>query len=288
MHLVTRLLTAFLCFGFLPCQSSAFGNNQIIFDGKESTASTSQHKALIEAEIIPDVLDDFNPSISVTLAYPSKHKAVELGNSIKPKHVTSQPIFQLSSTDTAPTPTHKDNATYVLVLTDPDATSPSEPIKAQMCHWIAANITLPPDSSKIVDVSEFSPMTSKYDAAQVNEIVPYFPPTPPPKTGYHRYVFVVLASSSGENHSHLKKPKDRPHWGYGKVGAGVREWADENDLTVVGKSMLAKYLHCWPPQGIVNWRQLNLELLNADVLKVPTSSILKTRNSDRLKQGEVY
>ena len=70
----------------------------------------------------------------------------------------------------------------------------------------------------------------------IQELVPYFPPTPPPKTGYHRYVFVLLApKANDEPQGHLKKPKDRPHWGYGKVGAGVREWAEENHLVAIGK-----------------------------------------------------
>ena len=36
-------------------------------------------------------------------------------------------------------------------------------------------------------------------------------------------------------HGELTKPKERPHWGYGKIGAGIREWADENGLVVIGK-----------------------------------------------------
>ena len=102
---------------------------------------------------------------------------------------------------------------------------------AEMCHWIATNITL--DSSTAV---VFTPT--------FDELMPYVPPSPPPKTGYHRYVFVLLApSSSTEALSNaisttgldLKKPKDRPHWGYGKKGKGVRDWAEDNDLVVVGE-----------------------------------------------------
>ena len=70
----------------------------------------------------------------------------------------------------------------------------------------------------------------------IQELMPYFPPAPPPKTGYHRYVFVLLAPKAiDELQGHLKKPKDRPHWGYGNVGAGVREWAEENHLVAIGK-----------------------------------------------------
>lgn len=94
---------------------------------------------------------------------------------------------------------------------------------------------LSPDSDGTLDwlPALFSLKESKNNDNQ--EIIPYLPPTPPPKTGYHRYVFVLLAPAIEEGlKGELTKPEDRPHWGYGKVGAGVREWADENDLVAVG------------------------------------------------------
>ena len=167
-----------------------------------------------------------------------------LGNKIKPKAVASQPIFDIFTFDTAPTRTVKDNVTYTLVLTDPDATSRADPVKAQMCHWIATNITKQYHS----DVSGgFDQLLSLAfgkgsGGSGIHELMPYVPPSPPPKTGYHRYVFVLLAPGADADPSRdLKKPKDRPHWGYGTVGAGVREWADENDLVAVGEALLRSY-----------------------------------------------
>lgn len=55
-------------------------------------------------------------------------------------------------------------------------------------------------------------------------------PGPPPKTGYHRYIFVVLAGDI----SNLTAPTDRQHWGTGKVRHGVRDWAEKEGLRVVG------------------------------------------------------
>ena len=168
-----------------------------------------------------------------------------LGNKIKPKAVSSQPVFDIFASDTTPTRTVKDNVTYTLVLTDPDATSRADPVKAQMCHWIATNITKQYHS----DVSDgFEPLSSlAFDESSggngIHELMSYIPPSPPPKTRYHRYVFVLLAPAADANPSgDLKKPKDRPHWGYGKVGAGVREWAEENDLVAVGKALPRSYL----------------------------------------------
>ena len=166
---------------------------------------------------------------------------MELGNSIKPKHVISPPVFTIYATDMMPTPTQKSNATYVLALTDPDATSRSNPVKAQMCHWIATNITIPmsaPISMPLDDNLQPSLHAQAAGGSGIQELVPYFPPTPPPKTGYHRYVFVVLTKQADEDGTQPTKPKDRPHWGYEKIGSGVKEWAKDNNLTVVGKPIV--------------------------------------------------
>ena len=172
------------------------------------------------------MLDDFEPSIVVEPYYSSKNKTVELGNRIKPKAASSRPEIYASGTV-------KPNVTYTLVLTDPDATSRADPIKAQMCHWIVTNITSssPNDQqAEGIDLDRALALAEKNGAL---ELEPYFPPAPPPKTGYHRYVFVVLESKSGLDLP--KTPRERPHWGYGEVGAGVREWAHENKLAVIGK-----------------------------------------------------
>jgi len=90
------------------------------------------------------------------------------------------------------------------------------------CHWILTNLTNPVP----LDPSVFYTFLGGHEG----ELIPYQPPTPPKKTGKHRYVFVLL---EGET-ANLKAPKGRPHWGYGKVRHGVRDWVKDNDLTVVG------------------------------------------------------
>lgn len=74
----------------------------------------------------------------------------------------------------------------------------------------------------------------------VTEIVEYKPPGPPPKTGKHRYVFAALAPKNGTTAKlNLTTPKDRQHWGYKKERHGLRDWAKENGLAVVGMYALA-------------------------------------------------
>lgn len=181
------------------------------------------------------VLDDFHPQIYVGVSYPS-HNSVNLGNQISPSNVSTPPVFEIhpirNASSPIPTPTLSSNVTYTLVLTDPDATSRSDPIKAEMCHWIITDISIQEPTSYSIEAVEMTLGVQVERASNPTELVTYFPPSPPPKTGSHRYVFVLLAS---EVESNITKPVDRPHWGYGKVGKGVRTWAEENDLIVVGK-----------------------------------------------------
>ena len=167
---------------------------------------------------------------------------MDLGNKIKPKKVASPPVFTIDASAIAPTRTLRSNTTYTLVLSDPDATSRAEPVMGQVCHWIITNLTLPLQPSHsgwALDWLSSLLFAKESEDTGIQEIMPYLPPGPPPKTGFHRYVFVLLAPATEEGgQGELTKPRDRPHWGYGKVGAGVREWADENGLVAVGKHML--------------------------------------------------
>ena len=132
------------------------------------------------------VLNDFQPSVYVSLSYASAHKVVELGNKIKPRKVTSPPVFSIDASVLFPTQTTKSNTTYTLVLSDPDATSRAEPVKAQMCHWIVTNLTLPLQSSHYdgaFDWLSFFFSVKEPQKNEVKEVMPYLPPTPPPKTG---------------------------------------------------------------------------------------------------------
>lgn len=197
------------------------------------------------------VLDkDFTPLYSLNITYPKANESVDLGNKIKPSEVSSRPdVYIRGNSDddnSSPTPTTRSNATWALALTDPDATSRSDPTKAEMCHWL---VTFNVDTNAVDSVVDV-PMGIEaithgfgtHGLASDNrptELMSYYPPAPPPKTGYHRYVFVLLAPKSSkeivaDDDAGPKKPKERPHWGYGKVGKGVRDWAKDNGLTPVG------------------------------------------------------
>jgi phosphatidylethanolamine-binding protein (PEBP) family uncharacterized protein len=131
---------------------------------------------------------------------------------------------------------------YVVTLTDPDAPSRDNPKWSEMCHWIASNVTISPNTFNILPLPEFGLTEEKKEEstdAGLDDVVEYKPPGPPPKTGKHRYVFLVFAPKNGTTDAlHLSKPSDRKHWGTGEKGGGVREWAEGNGLVPVAANFI--------------------------------------------------
>ncbi|MCJ1477035.1 hypothetical protein MMC13_005706 [Lambiella insularis] len=245
MHCSSSALALLFIPHLLTCAAAPISShNQITL--KDSLRSADRVRAALKkADVIPDVLDDFSPAFALTLSYTSAHKTVSLGNEISPSDTSSAPNFEihsLSSTSTlSPTRTLASNRTYTLVLTDPDATSRDHPVKAQMCHWIVTGISLSAsNSSEGMDEAsaytlELSPHARDTMSAEIKHLIGYMAPAPPEGSGKHRYVFVLLTSEDeSDGQKGLKKPKERPHWGYAKVGKGVREWADDNSMIAVG------------------------------------------------------
>ena len=190
-------------------------SSQNVINNDLSLSSTIRD-TLIDNKVIGDVLDDFEPLYYLDIVWPKYHETVLLGNDVPTKAVQKRPTFTFHSLN-SDTNTAK-NSTFTLALTDPDAKSRKNPKWSEMCHWLMTNLTTP--------VPEPPPTLLKKEG----ELVEYQPPGPPPKTGAHRYVFVLLEGDSSD----LEPPKERQHWGYGKVRHGVRDWAAENDLKVVG------------------------------------------------------
>lgn len=190
----------------------ADSDGQTTIKDKFSLSSTLRD-VLVDNKVISEVLDDFEPSYYLDITWPEHHETVLLGNDIPTKAVQHRPTFTFHSLDAKAN--NDKNSTFTLALTDPDAKSRDNPKWSEMCHWIMTNLT--------------TPLPAPHLLKKVGELKGYRPPGPPPKTGAHRYVFVLLEGESSD----LEPPKERQHWGYGKNRHGVRDWAAENVLKVV-------------------------------------------------------
>ncbi|WVZ71968.1 hypothetical protein U9M48_020495 [Paspalum notatum var. saurae] len=116
---------------------------------------------LVVGRVIGEVVDLFVPSISMTVAYGPKD--ISNGCLLKPSATAAPPLVRISG---------RRNDLYTLIMTDPDAPSPSDPTMREYLHWIVTNIPGGTDASKGEDVVE------------------YMGPRPP--VGIHRYVLVLF------------------------------------------------------------------------------------------------
>ncbi|OVA01766.1 Phosphatidylethanolamine-binding protein PEBP [Macleaya cordata] len=120
---------------------------------------------LVVGRVIGDVVDMFVPSVSISVYYGAKH--LTNGCDVKPSLACDPPKVHISG--------HPDHL-YTLVMTDPDAPSPSEPTMREWLHWI------------VVDIPGGT------NPSQGQEVVGYMGPRPP--VGIHRYVMVVFKQNS--------------------------------------------------------------------------------------------
>ncbi|KAL6909756.1 hypothetical protein ACP4OV_001415 [Aristida adscensionis] len=115
---------------------------------------------LVVGRVIGDVVDLFVPTVAMSVRF--GRKDLTNGCEIKPSVAAAAPAVQIAG---------RVNDLFTLVMTDPDAPSPSEPTMREWLHWLVVNI---PGGT---------------DPSQGEEVVPYMGPRPP--VGIHRYVLVV-------------------------------------------------------------------------------------------------
>lgn len=155
-----------------------------------------------------------------------KKASAEYGNTVNPSKTQKEPNVTLIDSLPGTAWSADEVPQLTLAITDPDAPSRDNPEWSEFCHWIATDIPLS-STSLTTNMSK-----------DLKEIMPYKPPGPPKKTGKHRYVFVALAPVNGTTKKlNLKKPADRQHWGYEKERQGLRMWAEEMGLGVVGECL---------------------------------------------------
>ncbi|GLT74806.1 hypothetical protein SLA2020_465790 [Shorea laevis] len=141
--------------------------------------------------VIGEVVDVFNPTVKMTVTYDS-NKQVSNGHEFMPAVIASRPRVEIGGDDM--------RAAYTLIMTDPDAPSPSDPYLREHLHWM------------VVDI----PGTT--DASFGKEVVGY--ETPKPVMGIHRYVFILFKQGGRQT---VRPPASRDHF-------TTRTFSEENGL----------------------------------------------------------
>lgn len=188
------------------------------------TISQSLDEAYTKHKVIPEVVDQFDTQGLLSIEY-GPTELVTLGNTLSVEGTQEVPKIQLtlnSPTEDGKIESISENDKFILVMTDPDAPSNSDHKWSEYLHWLVTDLKLPhtknedgePEISHFIDVKEG------------RELVPYMGPGPPPKTGKHRYVFLLYKQDP--NAGELTAPKDRPNWGTGVPSSGVKDWIEKN------------------------------------------------------------
>jgi len=139
-----------------------------------------------EHGVVPDVIDTWPANVAKIDYSTSTH--VNLGNVLTVKETQQLPKLFFPS---------ELHALYTVMMVDPDALSRKTHEFRNYCHYVQVNV--PGAGSEHVDIHKG------------HNVVPYMGPAPPPKSGLHRYVFLVFkqhASLDTHNLSGFGKEQD--------------------------------------------------------------------------------
>ncbi|PHU23008.1 Protein SELF-PRUNING [Capsicum chinense] len=156
---------------------------------------------LAVGRVIGEVVDSFNPSVKMKVIY-NGSKQVSNGHELMPAIIAAQPRVEIGGEDM--------RCAYTLIMTDPDAPSPSDPYLREHLHWIVTDI----------------PGTT--DVSFGREIICY--ETPKPIIGIHRYVFLLYKQRGRQT---VKAPTIRDQF-------NTRRFSVENGL---GSPVAAVYFN---------------------------------------------
>ncbi|EGW32097.1 uncharacterized protein SPAPADRAFT_61176, partial [Spathaspora passalidarum NRRL Y-27907] len=152
------------------------------------TISQSLDESYTKHKVIPEVVDEFDTQGLLTIEY-SKDEHVTLGNQLPVANTQHVPEIQLtlnSPTQDGKIESITENDKFILVMTDPDAPSNTDHKWSEYLHWLVTDLQLTNGEAK-----EGEQINHKIDVSQGRELVKYMGPGPPPKTGKHRYVFLL-------------------------------------------------------------------------------------------------
>nr|ANS56340.1 FT-like protein [Ginkgo biloba] len=161
---------------------------------------------LVVGRVVGDVIDMFTPTVSLTVTYSSRQ--VNNGCEIKPSALLVSPRVAVGGEDL--------RTFFTLIMTDPDAPSPSEPTFREYLHWIITDI----------------PATTSDSFGR--ELVTY--ESPRPTVGIHRFVFTLFKQTGRQT---VYPPGSRHNF-------NTRAFADVNGL---GLPVAAVYFNAQKETG---------------------------------------
>jgi len=166
----------------------------VVFCTQQVNYSTMTSDPLKKSGLIPDVVDDFTPSVDIEVVFPKGQ--AKAGEEFHPSDVAKEPKVRWAA---------EENALYTLINSDPDAPSRKDPKYREWRHWVVTNI---PGS----DVSKGDVVSSYMGAG------------PPKGSGLHRYIFLLYKQPGNIKAAKLNDT------GMNRASWKVREFAKAHGL----------------------------------------------------------
>jgi phosphatidylethanolamine-binding protein (PEBP) family uncharacterized protein len=149
-----------------------------------TTSATNQGTLISEleaAEIIPDVLDTFNPSAKLNLVFATEKGTLQIENGERyaASDLRAFPMLTIHESFV-----EERSHMYTVALVDLDAPNPMDPKDREYLHWLVTNIPGPQATSD----------SNLVDPAKVGKVVAAYEPIYPEGDAQapHRYAFVLF------------------------------------------------------------------------------------------------
>ncbi|GAA5993407.1 hypothetical protein JCM10908_002652 [Rhodotorula pacifica] len=140
--------------------------------------ASSLIQALRAGDIIPDVIpESATSSIKSALRVHYPDHVISHGEAIPRASTLKQPDLEFPDVDT--------DATYTIIMTDPDLTHKNDKVAGQVRHWLQSGVKFDKTSKR---------SAAAFSSTAVND---YVPPSPAYGTGKHRYTFIAAKEPAG-------------------------------------------------------------------------------------------
>ncbi|KAF2677200.1 PEBP-like protein [Lentithecium fluviatile CBS 122367] len=152
-------------------------------DVAESVSISDFEADFVTAQIVPEVLTAFNPSVAFYAAYESADgdEAVLMPEAGAPIEFSVENISNGTNVT--------DASKFIIYMIGPDVPSRSTPTSRNVRHYLAGNFTVSSSNSSVLT----SATKLENSTVATNE---YVAPTPQSGTGVHRYVYLLYAQPS--------------------------------------------------------------------------------------------
>ncbi|GAA5969384.1 hypothetical protein JCM8115_003121 [Rhodotorula mucilaginosa] len=143
-----------------------------------STAASTVLQALRAGDVIPNVVpESATAGVKSALRVHYPEYTISEGEAIPRAATLKQPDLEFQNAES--------NATYTIIMADPDLTHKNDKIAGQVRHWLQSGVRFDETSKRTAAATS---------ATALND---YVPPSPAYGTGKHRYVFIAAKEPAG-------------------------------------------------------------------------------------------